>query len=141
MLLPTPHPLLAIAAILALSPSTTTTTTTTPTTTTHDHQDPTLQALQRETDRSLLWGTYRPNLYFGLRPRLPHSLMTGMLWFGTQDFQSFARKLQPILLFIRRYPDLPQIISQGHVTPANNPTNSVATASINTMAGTSHPTT
>ncbi|KAF9932232.1 Processing alpha glucosidase I [Linnemannia zychae] len=35
---------------------------------------------------SLLWGIYRPNLYFGTRARLPDSLMTGLMWFGTQDF-------------------------------------------------------
>ncbi|KAI9599740.1 hypothetical protein KEM48_006666 [Puccinia striiformis f. sp. tritici PST-130] len=46
------------------------------------------ESLRIDSDQSLLWGTYRPNLYFGLRPRQPHSLMTGMLWFGTQDFQS-----------------------------------------------------
>ncbi|KAN0141302.1 Glycoside hydrolase [Lactarius tabidus] len=40
---------------------------------------------------SLLWGTYRPNLYFGLRPRIPQSLMTGLMWFGTQDYQSFSK--------------------------------------------------
>lgn len=39
---------------------------------------------------SLLWGAYRPNLYFGLRPQLPQSLMTGMLWFGTHDYQSLT---------------------------------------------------
>ncbi|KAI0807266.1 glycoside hydrolase [Fomes fomentarius] len=39
----------------------------------------------------LFWGTYRPNLYFGLRPKLPQSLMTGLMWFGTQDFQSISR--------------------------------------------------
>ena len=37
-----------------------------------------------------LWGAYRPNLYFGLRPRLPKSLMTGLIWFGTQDYQAAA---------------------------------------------------
>ncbi|KAF9514510.1 glycoside hydrolase family 63 protein [Hydnum rufescens UP504] len=42
-------------------------------------------------DKSLLWGTYRPNLYFGLRPRLPHTLMTGLMWHGLQDWQSFSR--------------------------------------------------
>jgi hypothetical protein len=42
------------------------------------------------TDDSLLWGTYRPNLYFGLRPRLPQSLMTGLMWFGTHNFQSLT---------------------------------------------------
>ncbi|KAF8459900.1 glycoside hydrolase family 63 protein [Gautieria morchelliformis] len=40
---------------------------------------------------SLVWGTWRPGLYFGLRPRLPQSLMTGLIWFGTQDFESFMR--------------------------------------------------
>jgi mannosyl-oligosaccharide glucosidase len=37
---------------------------------------------------TLLWGAYRPGLYFGLRPRLPQSLLTGLVWFGTQDFGS-----------------------------------------------------
>jgi mannosyl-oligosaccharide glucosidase len=41
---------------------------------------------------SLVWGAYRPNLYFGLRPRIPQSLMTGLIWFGTQDYRSFASK-------------------------------------------------
>ena len=40
---------------------------------------------------SLFWGTYRPNLYFGLRPKVPQSLMTGLMWFGTQDYQSISR--------------------------------------------------
>lgn len=39
---------------------------------------------------SLVWGAFRPNLYFGLRPRIPQSLMTGLVWFGTQDYQSFT---------------------------------------------------
>jgi mannosyl-oligosaccharide glucosidase len=42
--------------------------------------------------QSLLWGPYRPNLYFGLRPRLPQSLMTGLMWFGTQDYKSIGRQ-------------------------------------------------
>ncbi|KIM30861.1 glycoside hydrolase family 63 protein [Serendipita vermifera MAFF 305830] len=44
-----------------------------------------------EEDQSLLWGTYRPNLYFGLRPRLPQSLMSGLMWFGTQDFNQYQK--------------------------------------------------
>ncbi|KZT11512.1 glycoside hydrolase family 63 protein [Laetiporus sulphureus 93-53] len=40
---------------------------------------------------SLTWGAYRPNLYFGLRPRVPQSLMTGLMWFGTRDYQSLPR--------------------------------------------------
>lgn len=45
--------------------------------------------------QALLWGPYRPNLYFGLRPRLPQSLMTGLMWFGTQDYQSVGRQSPP----------------------------------------------
>lgn len=41
---------------------------------------------------SLLWGTYRPNLYFGTRPRIPESVMTGLMWFDASDFQGFQRK-------------------------------------------------
>lgn len=42
-----------------------------------------------ESDASLLWGTYRPQIYFGLRPRLPESLLTGLAWFGLQDYSDF----------------------------------------------------
>ncbi|KAF9050729.1 glycoside hydrolase [Hymenopellis radicata] len=37
------------------------------------------------------WGPYRPNLYFGLRPQIPQSLMTGLIWYGAHDFQSVSR--------------------------------------------------
>lgn len=46
-----------------------------------------------EQDDSLIWGTYRPGLYFGLKPRFPDSLMTGLIWFGTRDFNSFPSEL------------------------------------------------
>lgn len=46
-----------------------------------------------ETDQSLLWGPYRPNLYFGIRPRLPQSLMTGLIWFSTLNYQSVQSEL------------------------------------------------
>ncbi|PSK45137.1 hypothetical protein B9Z65_2277 [Elsinoe australis] len=42
----------------------------------------------KASNESLLWGAYRPNLYFGIRPRLPKSLMTGLLWARVEDFQS-----------------------------------------------------
>ena len=51
---------------------------------------PTVLAQGENVTDSLLWGTFRPNLYFGLRPQLPQSLMTGLVWFGTQDYQSFS---------------------------------------------------
>lgn len=34
-----------------------------------------------EMEMSRFWGTYRSNLYFGLRTRSPKSLMTGLMWF------------------------------------------------------------
>ncbi|KAL7421132.1 Processing alpha glucosidase I [Cryptotrichosporon argae] len=38
-------------------------------------------------NHSLFWNTYRPQLYHGIRPRTPHSLMTGLMWFGLNDYQ------------------------------------------------------
>ncbi|SCZ89151.1 BZ3500_MvSof-1268-A1-R1_Chr1-1g00992 [Microbotryum saponariae] len=39
-------------------------------------------AVDTAEDSSLLWSTYRPGLYFGLRPLLPHdSLLYGLLWY------------------------------------------------------------
>lgn len=46
----------------------------------------------RAANDSLLWGTYRPNLYFGTRTRFPESLMTGLIWFDGGEFQGFQRK-------------------------------------------------
>lgn len=39
--------------------------------------------------RSLLWGTYRPNLYFGTKTRLPDSVITGLMWHGNTDLEGF----------------------------------------------------
>lgn len=38
------------------------------------------QETARSSNQSLLWGPYRSNLYFGVRPRIPKSLLTGLLW-------------------------------------------------------------
>ncbi|KAF9422407.1 Processing alpha glucosidase I, partial [Podila epigama] len=43
-------------------------------------------SISAASNQSLIWGVYRPNLYFGTRPRLPDSVMTGLMWFGLQDF-------------------------------------------------------
>ncbi|GAA5872836.1 hypothetical protein JCM8547_005716 [Rhodosporidiobolus lusitaniae] len=40
---------------------------------------------------SLLWGTWRPGLYAGMKARLPQSLQTGMMWWGALDWQSFSQ--------------------------------------------------
>jgi hypothetical protein len=62
--------------------------------TSHSESDQRILAAEREgggvkaANESLTWGTYRPNLYFGLKPRIPNSLMTGVMWFGLQDHES-----------------------------------------------------
>ncbi|KAJ7752098.1 glycoside hydrolase [Mycena metata] len=50
-----------------------------------------LASAAAEVNDTLLWGPYRPNLYFGLRPRIPQSLMTGLMWFGTHDYLSISK--------------------------------------------------
>ncbi|GAA6000082.1 hypothetical protein JCM10207_006043 [Rhodosporidiobolus poonsookiae] len=47
--------------------------------------------LVRAANDSLLWGTYRPGLYFGMKPRLPAGLMTGMMWWSAADYQSYTQ--------------------------------------------------
>lgn len=37
---------------------------------------------------TLLWGPYKPNLYFGVRPRIPKSVMTGLLWGQVDDYKT-----------------------------------------------------
>ena len=44
--------------------------------------------IEKTSNASLLWGPYRPNLYFGVRPRLPNSLVTGLMWSRVEDYQS-----------------------------------------------------
>ncbi|KAH8431372.1 mannosyl-oligosaccharide glucosidase [Aspergillus melleus] len=40
----------------------------------------------RANNQSLLWGPYKSNLYFGVRPRIPESLSAGLLWAKVDDF-------------------------------------------------------
>lgn len=49
----------------------------------------------RQNNQSLLWGPYRPNLYFGVRPRLPESLMTGLMWGKVETYTDFQNSLCP----------------------------------------------
>jgi mannosyl-oligosaccharide glucosidase len=45
------------------------------------------QEVARETNQSLLWNPYRPNVYFGVRPRIPKSLTSGLMWAKVDNFQ------------------------------------------------------
>lgn len=44
------------------------------------------EELQKASNASLLWGPYRPNLYFGVRPRIPKSLLMGVMWSRVEDY-------------------------------------------------------
>ena len=44
---------------------------------------------------TLLWGPYRPNLYFGVRPRIPKSLLTGLMWVNADDFRNAQESKLP----------------------------------------------
>ena len=44
------------------------------------------QETGRSSNQSLLWGPYRSNLYFGIRPRIPKSLLAGLLWTKVDDY-------------------------------------------------------
>ena len=61
-------------------------------------------------NQSLLWGAYRPNLYFGLRPRIPNSLMHGLMWFGTHDYTSYTSASTP-----RAHPRAPELMTATSV--------------------------
>lgn len=47
-----------------------------------------LQSEEKASNNSLLWGPYRPNLYFGIRSRIPKSLSAGLLWARVDDYES-----------------------------------------------------
>lgn len=40
----------------------------------------------RQNNQSLLWGPYRPNLYFGVRPRIPESIMAALMWAKVDNY-------------------------------------------------------
>ncbi|KAL6450198.1 CWH41 Mannosyl-oligosaccharide glucosidase [Candida maltosa Xu316] len=42
-------------------------------------------------NNSLLWGPYRSALYFGIRPRIPRSLLSGLMWFSMDDYQNIGK--------------------------------------------------
>nr|XP_043606881.1 mannosyl-oligosaccharide glucosidase GCS1 [Erigeron canadensis] len=50
-----------------------------------------LDMFQGEHKESLYWGTYRPHLYFGVRARIPESLVFGLMWLGVKDGRYFMR--------------------------------------------------
>lgn len=42
-------------------------------------------------DASLLWGAYRSSLYFGVRPRIPRSLLSGLMWYNADSVNGIQK--------------------------------------------------
>lgn len=57
----------------------------------------------RANNESLLWGPYKPNLYFGVRPRIANSLAAGLMW---AKVDNFATAQGSMLLVLSSSPDL-----------------------------------
>lgn len=56
-----------------------------------DDKNQLIRDYQKAVDQSLLWGPYRPNTYMGIRPRIPHSLVSGLFWFNADDIQNIHK--------------------------------------------------
>ncbi|ODH45374.1 hypothetical protein ACO22_00098 [Paracoccidioides brasiliensis] len=56
--------------------------------TAHDNVLILAKEVGRASNESLLWGPYRPNLYFGVRPRIPQSVLMGLMWAKLDDFDA-----------------------------------------------------
>jgi mannosyl-oligosaccharide glucosidase len=54
----------------------------------------TLVAAERQLNNTLLWGSYRPQNYFGFRPRLPKSVFMGLAWAEVSTFESAITNLR-----------------------------------------------
>ncbi|RMD43454.1 hypothetical protein DV735_g1672, partial [Chaetothyriales sp. CBS 134920] len=58
-----------------------------------ESQQPLTSTAGPSSNHSNLW-TCAPNLYFGVRPRLPRSLQTGLLWANADSFPAFQPNLR-----------------------------------------------
>ena len=47
-----------------------------------------IKAVSKANNESLLWGPYKPNLYFGVHPRIPKSLVAGLMWARVDSFST-----------------------------------------------------
>lgn len=54
----------------------------------------TLEERLTSSNASLLWGPYRPNLYLGIRPRIPNSLLMGLMWSNADDPSDILKNLR-----------------------------------------------
>ena len=42
--------------------------------------------------KKFLWGTFRSNLYFGMRTKTAKSLLTGIMWYSDDNLNGFKSK-------------------------------------------------
>lgn len=42
-------------------------------------------------NESLLWGPYKSNLYFGVQPRIPKSIVAGLMWSRADDYEALQK--------------------------------------------------
>lgn len=49
----------------------------------------------RQNNQSLFWGPYKPNLYFGVRPRTPKAMWTGLMWAKIDNYQDVQSGATP----------------------------------------------
>ena len=48
----------------------------------------TAECLSLLSDSVPLWGPYRPNLYVGIRPRIPNSVLAGLMWSNAETIET-----------------------------------------------------
>ncbi|KAI5820097.1 glycoside hydrolase [Pyronema omphalodes] len=53
-----------------------------------------LNEIDRSSNQTLLWGPYRPNLYFGVKARTPESLISGLMWSNVDDYKNFQENFR-----------------------------------------------
>lgn len=50
--------------------------------------------VQRKNNETLLWGPYRPQVYFGIKPRLPDSFIGGLMWTNVNEFRGMQNNFR-----------------------------------------------
>ena len=55
-----------------------------------------------EASPALRWGPYRPNLYFGVRPQIPNTLLMGLMWSSGENREAMMKST----CFIPFHPEL-----------------------------------
>ncbi len=45
-----------------------------------------------------MWGTFRPNVYFGVKARIPKSPLFGIMWYDADQPQAFESKKKFLLI-------------------------------------------